>query len=350
MLRRLLLFLGLAICAANPMLSDETIEAVTFDDLPGWSDDDHAVAFSVFLKSCNAEKGKRQLEEEVWKPICKFARSNPDPRSFFELMFQPVIIGGDKETLFTGYYEPEIEGALQPGGKFQTPIYRKPPEVVEGNLWKTRGEIMDGALNGRGLEIAWLEDPVEAFFLSVQGSGRISLPDGSGLRVGYAAKNGHEYSSVGLEMERRGLLPRHKLSAGNIKSWVRRNPQQGLELLKTNKSYVFFKKLDDLDENEGPKGALGVPVTTMRTIAVDPKFNPLGMPVYVVKEGKAPFRQLMIAQDIGSAIKGPQRADIFYGTGDEAGAEAGRIKDTGRMFTLLPIVSAKRLGAWKETQ
>ena len=350
MLRAIVTSLGLAIGAAGAMFADETISPIGFDELPGWAEDDHAAAFDVFLKTCFAEKGKGQLDEEVWKPICKFAQSNPDPRSFFELMFQPVLIGGDKDTLFTGYYEPEIDGALQRGGIFQTPIYRKPPELREGSLWKTRAEIMDGALNGRGLEIAWLEDPVEAFFLSVQGSGRISLPDGSGLRVGYAAKNGHEYSSVGLEMERRGLLPRSKLSAGSIKSWVRRNPQQGLELLKVNKSYVFFKKLDDLDDDEGPKGALGIPVTTMRTVAVDPKFNPLGMPIYIVKEGKEPLQQLMIAQDIGSAIKGPQRADIFYGTGDDAGKAAGRIKDTGRMYTLLPIVSAKKLGAWKDSE
>ena len=222
---------------------DETITPVSFDDLPGWADDDHAAAFSVFLNSCSAEKGKRQLSDDVWKPICKFARSNPDPRAFFELMFQPVLIGGDKETLFTGYYEPEIDGSLTRGGPYQTPIYSKPPEVVEGRLWKSRAEIMDGALNGRGLEIAWLDDPVEAFFLQVQGSGRISLPDGSAMRVGYAAKNGHEYRSIGLEMARRGLLPESQLSAGRIKSWVRSNPTVGREILKHNGSYVFFKKL-----------------------------------------------------------------------------------------------------------
>ncbi|MEM7243239.1 MAG: MltA domain-containing protein [Pseudomonadota bacterium] len=347
------IFLGLFLTfgiGAMVYAMDETISPVSFDDLPGWAADDHKAAFDVFIKSCSAEKGKRQLDDEVWKPICKFAKTNPNPRAFFELMFQPVIIGADKDTLFTGYYEPEINGALSRGGPFQTPIYQKPPELVEGQLWKSRAEIMDGALNGRGLEIAWLEDPVEAFFLQIQGSGRIALPDGSALRVGYAAKNGHKYRSLGQEMERRGLLPKNKLSAGNIKAWVRKNPTLGRELLKHNGSYVFFRKLKSLRDDEGPLGALGLSVTTMRTIAVDPRYNPLGMPVYIDKGGRDPIQRLMIAQDIGSAIKGAQRADIFYGTGKDAGRIAGRIKDGGRMYTFLPIVSAKRLGAWKDTE
>ncbi len=341
-----LISLWLALMSVYSMAMEETIKPVEFADLPGWAEDDHKAAFDTFLNSCSAEKGKRQLSDEVWKPICKFARSNPDPRAFFELMFQPVLIGGEKETLFTGYYEPQINGSLTRQGPFQTPIYSKPPELIEGQLWKSRAEIVDGALNGRGLEIAWLEDPVEAFFLQIQGSGRIALPDGTAMRVGYAAKNGHEYRSVGREMARRGLLPEGQLSAANIKAWVRKNPSAGRELLKHNGSYVFFKKLTRLKDEEGPLGAMAVPVTTMRTIAVDSQYNPLGMPVYIVKEGRDPLQQLMIAQDIGSAIKGPQRADIFYGSGPVAGEIAGRIKDSGRMYTFLPIVSAKKLGAW----
>jgi membrane-bound lytic murein transglycosylase A len=326
---------------------DETITPIEFADLPGWEDDDHRAAFDAFLKSCDAQKGKKHLSKEVWKPLCRFAKTNPEPKEFFELMFQPVVVGESNKTLFTGYYEPTIEGSRTRGGKYQTPIYKKPPELVLGKRWKSRGEIQAGALNGRGLELAWLADPVEAFFLQIQGSGRISLPDGSSMRVGFAAKNGHKYSSVGQEMIRQGLLAKSKASAQNIKSFVRKNPTKGRELLAHNKSYVFFRELKNLKSSDGPLGAMGVSVSDLRTLAVDPRFNPLGMPIYIDKQGRDPLQRLMIAQDIGSAIKGAQRADIYYGTGKKAGNIAGRTKATGRMYLLLPIESAMKFAEAK---
>lgn len=326
---------------------EETITPVSFRDLPGWENDDHGAAFDAFLKSCDAPKGKKHLSKDVWKPLCKFAKSNPDPKEFFELMFQPVVVGAASKTLFTGYYEPTIEGSRKRGGRYQTPIYRKPPELVPGQRWKTRGQIQAGALYGRGLEIAWLADPVEAFFLQIQGSGRISLPDGSSMRVGFAAKNGHKYSSVGQEMIRQGLMSKSKASAQNIKAFVRKNPTKGRELLAHNKSYVFFRELKKLKSTDGPLGAMGVSVTDLRTVAVDPRFNPLGMPVYIDKQGGDPLQRLMIAQDIGSAIKGPQRADIYFGTGNKAGSVAGRTKATGRMYLFLPIESALKFAEAK---
>ncbi|MES2550014.1 MAG: MltA domain-containing protein, partial [Pseudomonadota bacterium] len=190
---------------------------------------------------------------------------------------------------------------------------------------------------GRGLEIAWLDDAVDVYFLQVQGSGRIRMTDGSVVRVGYAGKNGHAYRSVGQEMVRRGSHSIDQVSAPEIANYVRSNPTAGQELLYTNPSYVFFRKIGTLRPEDGPIGAMGRSITTMRSIAIDPKFTQLGAPVWIEKDGRRPIRSLMIAQDTGGAIKGMQRADIFYGTGANAGDAAGTVKDPGRMVLLLPI-------------
>ena len=195
-------------------------------------------------------------------------------------------------------------------------------------------------MTGRGLEIAWVDDPVELFFLQIQGSGRVKLPSGRMIRVGYQGANGHEYRSIGAELVRRGVFEAHQVSAQVIKNWVRRNPVAGQELLWSNPSYVFFRRVDSVPAERGPLGAMNRSVTTGRTIAVDPAFVPLGAPVWIEKEGANPIRRLMVAQDTGSAIKGAQRADVFMGTGDTAGREAGRLRDPGRMVTLLPIQRA----------
>jgi membrane-bound lytic murein transglycosylase A len=178
------------------------------------------------------------------------------------------------------------------------------------------------------------------FFLQVQGSGRVKLPDGGRIRVGYGGKNGRDYSSVGLEMVGRGIYDSHQVSAEVIQNWVRNNPEVGRELLWVNDSYVFFREVSEVPAAEGPLGAMNRSITTMRSIAVDPSIVKLGAPVWIEKEGADPLNRLMIAQDTGSAIKGAQRADIFYGTGDQAGTHAGRIKDTGRIVVLLPIQRA----------
>ena len=192
-------------------------------------------------------------------------------------------------------------------------------------------------MRGRGLEIAWIEDPVDAFFLQIQGSGRIRMTDGRVVRVGYAGRNGHPYRSVGQEMIRRGTHSPDQVSAQAISAWVRANPAQGRALLYHNPSYVFFRVLRDLPAEKGPIGAMGRPITTLRSVAIDPAFVPLGAPVWIEKEGRNPIRRLMVAQDTGGAIKGAQRADIFYGTGPAAGEAAGTIKDGGRLVQLLPI-------------
>lgn len=315
---------------------------LSFEDLKGWAADDHAAALSVFRKSC-----KRMADahaEDDWPALCSVAEAAPDARAFFEHFFRPVLIGDPADALFTGYYEPELAGSLQRTEQFNVPLYAAPPELRAGVKFPSRGEIEEGALlEGRGLEIAWLSDPVEKFFLQVQGSGRLRMPDGSTLRVGFGGKNGHEYRSIGRELVRRGIYEPHQVSAAVIKRWVRQNPEEGRFLLHHNPSYVFFRKVENLDAESGPRGAIQVALTAERSIAVDPEFVHLGAPVWVEKGGAIPLTRLMIAQDTGSAIKGAQRADIFYGSGHAAGRLAGRIKDGGRMVVLLPIEAAYRL-------
>jgi membrane-bound lytic murein transglycosylase A len=334
MIRAAALALAVAVTPASAQMLD-------FEALPGWAEDDHAAALAAFRTTCDL------IDAADWGPdwaaVCALARDTAatadGARAFFELLFRPVVIG-EPPALFTGYYEPELDGSLRRTARFAWPIYRRPPELRDGVQYHSRAEIENGVLRGRGLELAWLDDPVEAYFLQVQGSGRIRLPDGRVMRVGYAGRNGHAYRSVGQEMIRRGTHTFDQVSAQEIKAWVRRNPQAGADLLDTNPSYIFFRRLSDLPPEAGPIGAMGRSIATLRSLAVDPRFVPLGAPVWIEKEGVEPLNRLMVAQDTGGAIKGAQRADIFYGTGPAAGDAAGIVKDGGRMVVLLPIETA----------
>lgn len=321
--------------AGGAAVSETSMKILSFEDLDGWAADDHEAARQVFLNTCP------DLDAPDWQSLCAAATGISDARKFFELLFRPVLIEeAGKQALFTGYFEPELDGALSPSGRYRVPVYKMPREARDGP-WLTRRQIeTTSAMQGRGLEIAWVDDPVELFFLQVQGSGRIRLPNGTYVRVGYAGFNGHNYRSVGAELVRRGVYSPHQVSAQVIKNWVKRNPVEGAELLRHNDSYVFFREVSQVPAHKGPLGAMNRSITTLRSVAVDPKFTPLGAPVWVEKDGETPMRRLMIAQDTGSAIKGAQRADIFYGTGDAAGEAAGRLKDPGRMVVLLPIQRA----------
>ncbi len=329
---------GLALGAAmtaNIAQADPSIEVLAFSDLKGWADDDHQAALNVFLDTCP------DMNDPDWASLCALATSQPNARTFFEVFFRPVLINGHEEALFTGYYEPELKGSRKRGGPYQHPLYRLPPEIEAGTPWATREEIeIENLLDGRGLEIAYIDDPVDVFFLQVQGSGRVALDDGDALRVGYAGKNGQEYRSIGQELIRRGVYEPHQVSAQVIKNWVRRNPEEGRALLHHNPSYVFFREVSEVPAHKGPLGAMNRSITPMRSIAIDPAFTTLGAPVWIEKGGAEPLNRLMIAQDTGSAIKGAQRADIYFGTGFEAGREAGKIKDKGRIVVLLPIQTA----------
>ncbi|NJM84252.1 MAG: murein transglycosylase [Tabrizicola sp.] len=331
-MRRFLHLIG--VLAALTMAAPAMAQVLDFEALDGWQDDSHGEALVTFLKTC------KRFDDPDWRPICALAAETPQDdvsaRSFFELFFKPVLIGAPP-ALFTGYYEPELDGSPVRTVRFAYPIYRKPAELVEGSVWYSREEIEGGIMVGRGLELAWLDDPIDVYFLQIQGSGRIRMPDGHIMRVGYAAKNGQPYRSIGQELVNRGLFTLDQVSARVIRDWVKDNPVEGAKLLNFNPSYVFFRKIADLPASQGPIGAMGRSITPFRSIAVDPLFTPLGAPVWIEKDGDLPMRRLMVAQDTGGAIKGMQRADIFFGTGFEAGDAAGMVKDGGRMIVLLPI-------------
>jgi membrane-bound lytic murein transglycosylase A len=316
---------------------ETTYDILTFDQLDGWSKDDHGAALTAFKVTCG------DLKDPDWRALCGVAKTQEpaNARAFFELFFRPVLIRDGNDPLFTGYFEPELDGSRTRTARFRYPVYKMPREARNASQWLTRRQILtSGVMDNRGLEIAWVDDPVELFFLQIQGSGRIRLQDGSTVRVGYRGANGHPYRSIGVELVRRGVYNAHQVSAQVIKNWVRRNPLAGQELLFHNPSYVFFREIKKLGSADGPLGAMNRSITALRTVAVDPAYTPLGAPVWLEKDGNGPMRRLMIAQDTGSAIKGAQRADVFFGTGDVAGQAAGRLRDPGRMVVLLPIQRA----------
>jgi membrane-bound lytic murein transglycosylase A len=344
-------------------VADEKInlKPVSFAELDGWRDDDHAAAFRALLKSCHADP-------EL--PLCTAAIllgdkvSGEGARIFFEDLYTPhVIEGSDVAGFVTGYYEPEVQGSRTRGGKFQVPVYRRPDDLItvapdterarfndritgirqtpEGQVpYYTREEIWAGALAGRGLELLYLDDEVELFFMQVQGSGRVRLADGSSVRLGFAGKNGHPYTSIGKRLVERGEGRPEQMTMEGVKSWLRADPGRGRALMQENRSYVFFRALDG-EGRDGPLGAEGVPLTPGRSLAVDTEYHRLGLPVFVTvpglatEEGQA-FRRLMIAQDAGSAIRGPERGDIFWGSGAAAGATAGSTRHAARFYVLLP--------------
>lgn len=303
-----------------PNLSE--INRVSFSDLKGWVHDNHTEALSVFRTTAYT------LGE-----ACFAAVEQDDARAFFERNFVPCVVG-DPPALVTGYYEPELDASLEPTVDFTAPIFKAPPELTEAAPWLSREDINStGILKNRNLEIAWLRDEIEVFFLQVQGSGRLRFPDGSVCRVGFAAKNGQPYRSIGKDLIANGDINAANLSADAIKRWLRAHPSRVQSVLNRNPSFVFFRKIDTIPSDHGPIGTLGQPVTSMRTIAVDPKKQPLGLPVWL--EGNE-LNRLMVAQDTGSAITGAQRADVFTGMGEVAGNLAGRMNQPGRLVTLFP--------------
>jgi membrane-bound lytic murein transglycosylase A len=335
------------------------LKPVSFADIGGWREDDHAAALRAFIKSARANPELRYGEAAT---LIGEAANGEAARIFFEDLFTPHVTDGAHEAgLVTGYYEPEVEGARARGGKFQVPVYRRPDDLItliddterarhndritglrdtpQGRVpYFTRAEIERGALQGRGLELLYLADAVELFFMQVQGSGRVRLADGSTLRLGFAGKNGHPYTSIGKLLVERGEGTPERMTMTGVKAWLRADPAHGRALMQENLSYVFFRELPG---GEGPLGPDDVPLTPGRSLAVDTEFIKLGTPVFVTGQGLAgedgrPFRRLMIAQDAGSAIRGPERGDIFFGSGEAAGAIAGSTRHAARFQILLP--------------
>ncbi|HSB59387.1 MAG TPA: MltA domain-containing protein [Methyloceanibacter sp.] len=341
---------------------------VSFADIEGWRDDDQAAALQALLKSCGKIKRDSASAEACVAARDLAARgqvSREAARTFFETHYTPNrIVGAPNKGLVTGYYEPEIEGARAKSDKFSVAAYGRPDDLVsvrpdemrakdsaEGTLtamrktddglvpFYTREEIDKGALAGKGLELVYL-DPVELFFMQVQGSGRVRLADGTHLRLGYATKNGHPYTSIGKKLVELGDDKPKSMTMQGIKEWLRADKDRGNKMMWENKSYVFFRLLDGKEGEDGPIGAQGVSLTPGRSLAVDPSFHALGLPVFVeapeMKGDGAPFRRLMIAQDVGSAIKGVERGDIYWGSGDDAGAIAGKTLAPAEFIVLLP--------------
>lgn len=245
--------------------------------------------------------------------------------------------GATGEGFCTGYYEPELRGALLRAGPFTTPIYRKPPDLTVDQPYHDRKAIEGGALRDRGLEIAWLADPIEVFFLHIQGSGRIRLDDGQILRVGFAGKNGHPYKSIGKVLVERGLLTLEDITAQAIKDWLAAHPSDATRLMNENPSYVFFDTRPHLIESDGPIGTAGAPLTPLISVAADPDYHPLGSLIHIEHERSSGLQDgYAVVQDTGGAIKGWGRIDLFTGSGDAAGHVAGGLKHAVRVTTFAP--------------
>jgi len=346
-----------------------TRQPVGFDALPYWADDDHFAAFEALVAGAASVLRQAGLSPSLAAMYRAALGSRPliggaaAARSFFEAKFVPHRVVDDRsQGLLTGYYEPVLDGAVEPGGRFTVPLYRRPADLENvvseadrgaksalglthvrrrsdgtSEPYATRQDIETGALDGQRLEFIWLEDPVDAFMLHVQGSGAIRLPDGRMFRVTYDGKNGHPYTSVGRVMIDQGLFAAEELTLQTMTDWLKSHPEQARMLLWNNKSFVFFRPLD----GDAPVGVLGSPLQTGRSLAVDTAFYGLGTPVFassaeMTHVKPVGFHRLMIAHDVGSAIKGPERGDIYFGTGPEALTLAGVTKHPANLFALVP--------------
>ena len=352
--------------------SEARLRPIPFSELPGWPEDDLRGFSAALTTNCSAMRARTA----AWGRLCRDAdqinvADTVTLRQFIESQFLPHELSdakGSRSGLITGYYEPLLKGSRTRVGPYQIPLYRTPKDLINVDLSAIYPEIKSLRLRGRlegnrvvpyptraeierkgllaGDELLWVDDPVEAFFLQVQGSGRVQLPTGETIRVGYAEQNGYPYRSIGRYLIDKGELKPNDASMQSIKAWVAANPHRRDEVLHQNPSVVFFREITALPNAQGPLGSMGLPLTAGRSLAVDPRFVTPGSLIYlstrVPKPGAPPkdpglsFQRLMIAQDTGSAVLGAHRGDIFFGTGNEAGEVAGRMRADGRMFVLLP--------------
>ena len=357
------------------------LKAASFARIAGWADDDHAAALAAFQRSCTeilatGHAFKREVrfggQRADWIDVCNSALVAKSPRAFFETQFTALSVADPvrPEGLFTGYYEPEAEGSRTPGDGFDVPIYRRPDDLVsfdaatEARLnlkygrmvqgkpagYFTRREIEEGALKGRGLELVWLKSWVDAFFIHVQGSGRIRFADGSTMRLAYGLKSGQPYTGIGGLLVERGIFSKDNMSMQALRAWMKDNPAEARKLMWENKSFIFFREVKVADPALGAPGAQQVSLTPLRSLAVDRSLWMFGTPVWLdaeVPSGNAgemrEFRHLMVAQDTGTAIKGHVRGDVYWGWGEKAALVAGQMKSPGAMVVLLPKKLAARL-------
>jgi membrane-bound lytic murein transglycosylase A len=356
---------------------------LAWSEIPGWKDDDHLAAFQAFRASCRPIAAQQVLPDaraldtralgDSLRDPCRAARAveifnDTKARAFFEEHFAPLKISrlGEGEGFVTGYYEPVLEGSRTPSDVYNVPVYRRPSNLFvrgytqsspdlpnKGPVYRKigrrklvpyydRAEIEDGAIAGRGLEICWLKSQTDLLFAQIQGSARIRLEDSSTIRLNYDSYDGYPYTPVGRVLIDRGIIPKEEMSMQKIREWMDANPDGAREVRRLNRSYIFFREVQLSDKDEAI-GAQGIPLTPGRSIAVDKSLHVYGTPFFIEGElpidserSKTPFRRLMIAQDTGSAITGPARADLYFGAGADAGRVSGRLRHNMRFVMLVP--------------
>ena len=354
---------------------------IGFESIEAWASDNHQAALEAFQRSAQeiifqGQGFKRQAayggQREDWLPVCHSALNTSAAREFFESEFEALRVADQArpEGLYTGYYEPEAQGSLIETPEFKVPIYAKPDDLIAftadetaiSNLtygrringqpehYFSRKEIEQGALKNRGLEICWLENWVDAFFMHIQGNGRVVLPNGQVIRLSYAAKNGQPYTSIGSVLLAQGVGTLQTMSMQLLRTWMADNPNKLRDFLWSNKSFVFFRTTEIENETLGAIGAGKVNLTPLRSLAVDRSFWQFGTPLFIetnepreAVESNKPFHHLMIAQDTGTAIRGIIRGDVYWGWGENAALNAGHMKSPGSMVALLPRALAKKL-------
>ncbi|HZH11377.1 MAG TPA: MltA domain-containing protein [Microvirga sp.] len=363
--------------AASRLAAQARLEALSFADLEGWAQDDHAAAFKAFLRSCRAldsraaELRPAQAPERDLLGVCRTALRNEnlsrsEAKRFFETHFQPfAVVPHSGNGFLTGYYEPEFLGSRTPDSTYKVPLLARPDDLVtiaQGETlpgidrglqaarrtgrgyepYPDRAAIEDGALGSLAKPVVFLREPAEAFIIHVQGSSRIRLTDGSVMRVAYAGRNGHPYTSIGRVLVQRGVMDLESMTLEKLMGWLKNNPGPARELMRLNQSYIFFREADELNLEDGPIGGAGFPLVPGRSLAVDRGLWAYGLPFWLEGElplsldRSEPLRRLMIAQDTGSAIVGPARGDFFFGSGEEAGTRAGLLRHTTRFVVLKP--------------
>ncbi|WP_290576671.1 murein transglycosylase A [Ketobacter sp.] len=366
-----------ASCATTPKTPSLTIAPSTFKALPGWGQDNLTSFTQAFNRSCtriqklNPAQPFSSIKEAgsngQWQSICsQFKTVNADDpaalKQFFETHFKPYQItnNGDSKGLFTGYFEASLNGSRTPKAPYLTPLHQRPDDLIMVQLGDFRSDLKGQRIAGRVINgkltpyetrkqittdqwphpdsvLLWVDDPVDAFFTQIQGSGVVEMDDGSEVRIGYAGHNGHPYYAIGRELIKMGVLSKETVSMQSIRQWLDQNPDQAATIMNTNQSYVFFREVS----GAGPIGAEGIALTAQRSLAVDPSWLPYGLPLWVdiepVPESDQPIRRLMIAQDTGGAIRGPVRGDVFWGHGEAAAAKAGKMNSQGRYWGLFPV-------------
>lgn len=355
----------LSACVGIDRAALPRLTPVDFQQLPGWWQDRVTAAVPVFLRSCARfwpQPDSAPLDPAApgwfgtvgdWRPLCRQAAVLPPgndhaARAFFETNFQPVIVddAANGQALVTGYYEVELEGSRHRRGRFQTPVYRRPPDLVAGHTYLDRAAIENGALARRGLELLWLADPDDLLVLQTQGSGRVRLTDGSVVHLMYDTNNSRPYLQVENRLKERGFIPPDQFSNASVRAWMRQNKAEARAIRRENPGYVFFREI----RGDSPVGAQGAVLTPERSLAVDHKYLPLGIPLWLDAQDwfrPVAVQRMVVAQDAGDTISGPDHADLYWGSGSAGQRQAADFYASGRYYIMLPRKLTAPLLAWR---